>query len=40
MLMTRRRRREKEEIEIYVNNKTLQVNSTKYMGIIFKANYY
>ena len=34
--MTRRRRREKKEIEIYVNNKTLQkVNSLKYIGIVF-----
>ena len=34
MFMTRRRR-EKKEIEIYVNNKTLQVNSLKYLGIVF-----
>jgi hypothetical protein len=34
--MSRRRRRERKEIEIYVNNKTLkQVNSMKYLGIIF-----
>jgi len=36
MLMSRRRRTERKEIEIYVNNKTLeQVNSIKYLGIIF-----
>jgi hypothetical protein len=36
MLMTRRRRRERKEIGIYVNNKPLtQVNSIKYLGIIF-----
>ena len=36
MLMSRRRRRERKAIEIYVNNKTLkQVNSIKYLGIIF-----
>ena len=35
MLMTRRRRREKE-IEIYVN-KTVQVNNLKYLGIIFDS---
>ena len=35
MLMSRRRRKERNEIEIYVNNKTLkQVNSVKYLGII------
>ena len=35
MLMTRRRR-EKKEIEIYVNNKMLQqVNSLQHLGIIF-----
>jgi len=38
MLMSRRRRREKKEIEIYVNNKILkQVNSLKYLGIIFDS---
>jgi hypothetical protein len=36
MLMSGRRRREKKEIEIYLNNKILkQVNSIKYLGIIF-----
>jgi len=36
MLMSRRRRTERKKIEIYVNNKTLkQVNSIKYLGIIF-----
>jgi len=36
MLMSRRGRTERKEIEIYVNNKTLkQVNSIKYLGIIF-----
>jgi len=34
--MSRRRRTERKEIEIYVNNKTLkQVNSIKYLGVIF-----
>ena len=38
MFMTRRRRREKKEIEMYVNNKTLQkVNSLKYLGIVFDS---
>jgi len=32
------RRREKNETEIYVNTKTLnQVNSSKYLGIIFDS---
>jgi len=36
MLMSRRRRTERKDIEIFVNNKTLkQVNSIKYLGIIF-----
>ena len=36
MLMSRRRRMERKEIEIYLNNKTLkQVNSIKYLGVIF-----
>ena len=36
ILMSRRRRTERKEIEICVNNKTLkQVNSIKYLGIIF-----
>jgi len=38
MLMSRRRRREKKEIEIYLNNKILtEVNSIKYLGIIFDS---
>jgi len=38
--MSRRRRREKKEIEIYVNNKILkQVNSLKYLGIIFDSKF-
>jgi hypothetical protein len=38
MLMSRRRRLEKKEIEIYLNNKILtQVNSIKYLGIIFDS---
>ena len=36
MLMTRRKRKERKEIEIYLNNKTpIQVHSMKYLGIIF-----
>jgi hypothetical protein len=36
--MSRRRRREKKEIKIYVNNKILkQINSLKYLGIIFDS---
>jgi len=36
--MSRRRRKEKKEIEIYVNNKLLkQANSLKYLGIIFDS---
>jgi hypothetical protein len=36
MLISHRRRREKKEVEIYLNNKFLkQVNSIKYLGIIF-----
>ena len=35
MLMSRRRRTERKEIEIYVNKTLKQVNSTKYLGIIF-----
>jgi hypothetical protein len=35
-LMSRRKRKEKKEIEIYLNNKILeQVNRIKYLGIIF-----
>jgi len=38
MLMTRRKRKEKKEIDIYVNNKTLQqVNNLKYLSIIFDS---
>jgi len=36
MLMSRRKRKEKKDVEIYLNNKSLeQVNSIKYLGIIF-----
>ena len=36
MLMSRRKRKERKKIEIYVNNKIIeQVNSIKYLGIIF-----
>ena len=36
MLLTRRKRKERQEIDIYLNNKTLtQVKSMKYLGIIF-----
>ena len=36
MLMSRRKRKEKKDVEIYLNNKILeQVNSIKYLGIIF-----
>jgi len=35
MLLTRRKRKEQKEIEIYLNNKLLlQVQSLKYLGII------
>jgi Reverse transcriptase (RNA-dependent DNA polymerase). len=38
MLMTRRKRRERKELEIYPNNKPLtQVNSLKYLGIIIDS---
>ena len=38
MLMSRRKRKEKKEIEIFLNNKILeQVNSIKYLGIIFDS---
>ena len=38
MLITRWRRKEKKEIEIYINNKTLQqVNNLKYLGIMFDS---
>jgi hypothetical protein len=38
MLMSCRRRQEKKEIEISLNNKILtQVNSIKYLGIIFDS---
>jgi len=36
MLMSRRKRKERKKTEIYVNNKIIeQVNSIKYLGIIF-----
>jgi len=38
MLMTRRKRKERKEIEIYLNNKPLiQVHSMKYLGIVFDS---
>jgi hypothetical protein len=38
MLLTRRKRKEKKELEIYLNYKPLmQVNSLKYLGIIFDS---
>ena len=39
MLMSRRRRKEKKEIEIYVNNTIIikQENTIKYLGIIFDS---
>jgi len=38
MLLTRRKRKEQNEIEIYLNNKLLlQVHSLKYLGIIFDS---
>jgi hypothetical protein len=38
MLMSRRKRKEEKKVEIYLNNKILeQVNSIKYLGIIFNC---
>jgi hypothetical protein len=38
MLMTRRKRKERKDLEIYLNNKSLlQVHSLKYLGIIFDS---
>jgi uncharacterized protein with ParB-like and HNH nuclease domain len=38
MLLTRRKRKERKELEIYLNCKPLmQVNSLKYLGIIFDS---
>ena len=38
MLMTRRKRKERKELEIYLNNKpSLQIHSLKYLGIIFDS---
>jgi hypothetical protein len=38
ILMTRRKRRERKDLEIYFNNKPLlQVQSLKYLGIIFDS---
>jgi RNA binding protein fox-1 len=38
MLMTRRKRKERKETKIYLNNKPLiQVHSMKYLGIIFDS---
>jgi hypothetical protein len=39
MLLTRRKRKEREDCEIYLNNKPLlQVHSLKYLGIILTVN--
>ena len=36
MLLTRRKRKENKEVKIYLSNRSLlQVNSMKYLGIIF-----
>ena len=36
MLLTRRKRKEKKEIAVYINNKILnQVNQIRYLGILF-----
>jgi len=36
MLLTRRKRKEQKEITVYLNKKAIpQVNSLKYLGIIF-----
>ena len=32
--MTRRKRKERDEVEVYLNNKLLQVKNMKYLGII------
>jgi hypothetical protein len=38
MLISCRKRKEKKEVEMYLNNKILeQVNSIKYLGIIFDS---
>jgi len=38
MLMTRRKRRERKDLEIYLNNKPLkQVNNLKYLGVIIDS---
>ena len=38
ILLTRRKRKEQKEIEIYLNNKLLlQLHSLKYLGIIFNS---
>jgi len=38
MLLTRSKRKERKELEIYLNNKPImQVNSLKYVGIIFDS---
>jgi len=38
MLLTRRKRKKRKELEIYLNYKPLmQVNSLKYLGIIFES---
>ena len=38
MLMTKRKRKERKELEIYLNDKpSLQVHSFKYLGLIFDS---
>jgi hypothetical protein len=38
MLMSRRKRKEKKKVQVYLNNKIPeQVNSIKYLGIIFDS---
>ena len=39
MIMTRRKRKEKKEIAVYINNKKLnQVNQIRYLGILLTTN--
>ena len=39
MLLTRRKRKDQKQIAVYMNNKAIpQVNSLKYLGIIFYYN--
>jgi len=40
MLMSRRKRKERKDVEIYLNSRPLtQVHSLKYLGIILDRNY-